>query len=119
MRFWDLQRFQQEHKKWLSHNFPGQTDHQALLGVIEEVGELAHAHLKHEQGIRGYDDAKYRKEAGDAIGDIIVYLASYCNTNGFDLDLCLELAWEEVSNRDWKHDPTRGTASSHAEQSSG
>jgi NTP pyrophosphatase (non-canonical NTP hydrolase) len=107
MRFFDLQAFQAKHKLWLEHNFPNQTPHQALLGVVEEVGELAHAHLKAEQGIRG-ERMEHRKDALDAIGDIIIYLASYCNTNDYDLETALMLAWAEVEQRDWIAYPATG-----------
>lgn len=103
-----LREFQRVHAIWLAHNFPNQTPHQALLGMVEEVGELAHAHLKAEQGIRGYDDITARTDIIDAIGDIFIYAASYCNTNNFDLAACLEEAWEEVKDRDWRKYPETG-----------
>lgn len=105
---WSLRLLQAEHEDWAGRNFPGAQPHDALLGIMEEVGELAHAHLKHDQGIRGYDDEKYRTEAADAIGDIVVYLASYCNRNGFDLQICVEDTWRRVQERDWILDPQRG-----------
>ena len=100
-----LSLFQENHAFWLRHNFPDQRPHDALLGLAEEVGELAHAHLKWEQGIRGLSTEKYRELAGDAIGDIMIYLASYCNTNGFDMQQELYKAWEGVRKRDWREDP--------------
>ncbi len=100
-----LSQLQREHKRWLDHNFPDQTPHQALLGLIEEVGELAHAHLKHEQGIRGLTDEEFRLQAGDAIGDIVIYLASYCNTNDFNMPFEVTRAWNQVKKRDWRKDP--------------
>lgn len=105
----DLFEFQQEHRKWLKHNFPDQQAHDALLGLIEEVGELAHAHLKAQQSIRGTSQ-KHRADAVDAIGDIMIYLASYCNTNGYQLSGCLESAWSEVKDRDWIKYPTNGVS---------
>jgi NTP pyrophosphatase (non-canonical NTP hydrolase) len=104
----DLRQLQDEHHIWVNKNFPNQQPHQALLGVAEEVGEFAHAHLKMEQGIRGYDEAKGRAEVADAIGDIIIYLASYCNTNDYDLNECVEAAWTEVGQRDWTKDKVNG-----------
>lgn len=94
--------------QWLQHNFPNQLPHEALLGLIEEVGELAHAHLKFGQGIRGINELEYKHQATDAIGDIMIYLASYCNTNGIDMAKCLETAWKEVNKRDWIRYPTNG-----------
>lgn len=112
-----LAALQEEHAQWTRRNFPGQTSHQPLLGVIEEVGELAHAHLKNEQKIRGYGDARggdvegrrrTRAEVSDAIGDIVIYLSGYCTTNGYDLQECVETAWAEVSKRDWVANPETG-----------
>lgn len=78
-----------------------------LLGVVEEVGELAHAHLKREQGIRGtpeeHDAAKV-----DAIGDILVYLADYCERNGISLGFALIDTWEKVRKRDWSKNKETG-----------
>lgn len=110
-----LRVFQDEHRDWLKYNFPDQAPHDALLGLAEEVGELAHAHLKFEQGIRGLNEAEYRRQAGDAIGDIMIYLASYCNTNGFDMAWELEKAWEEVRARDWQTHPETGAATTSTE----
>ncbi len=103
-----LSELQRAHKRWLDHNFPDQEPHDALLGLVEEVGELAHAHLKHQQGIRGYTDVMYREMAGDAIGDIVIYLASYCNTNDFNLSLEVSKTWGTVKQRDWRKDPENG-----------
>jgi len=100
-----LSQLQREHKRWLEHNFPSQKSHDALLGLIEEVGELAHAHLKHEQGIRDMTEVEYRIQAADAIGDIVIYLASYCNTNEFSLPLIVKETWDRVKQRDWRKDP--------------
>lgn len=104
-----LAQLQNDHEVWVNDNFPGQQPWEPLLGLQEEVGELAHAHLKHHQGIRGMDDeaaAIAAKE--DAVGDIVIYLASYCNANDLDLDKCVRRAWDEVSKRDWVKDPQKG-----------
>lgn len=46
------------------------------LGVVEEVGELAHAIVKHEQGVRGLGQEKaFKAAAADAIGDIWIWAA--------------------------------------------
>lgn len=107
-----LRGLQVQHKLWLDHNFPNQQAHDALLGLVEEVGELAHAHLKAAQGIRGTLE-EHRAEASDAIGDIVIYLASYCNSNDYDLHKCVETAWEEVRGRDWRASPTTGKFPMH------
>jgi NTP pyrophosphatase (non-canonical NTP hydrolase) len=103
-----LAELQMEHQVWLDDNFPNQLRYHPLLGLMEEVGELSHAHLKHEQGIRGYDHQTYVLEASDAVGDIVIYLASYCTTNGLDLDACVRNTWDRVQKRDWITDPRKG-----------
>jgi NTP pyrophosphatase (non-canonical NTP hydrolase) len=76
---------------------------------MEEVGELSHAHLKHEQGIRGMEDqdlAYVRKR--DAVGDIFIYLCSYCTANNISIEDAVYEAWEEVAKRDWVAHPQNG-----------
>lgn len=70
------------------------------MGVAEEVGELSHAHLKQHQGIRLEED--HEAKARDAVGDILIYLADYCNAREFSLQDCLDKAWDEVKQRDWQ-----------------
>lgn len=102
-----LSELQNAHRRWVTHNFPNEQSHSPLLGLAEEVGELAHAHLKREQKIRG-TEAEHQAAAADAIGDIVIYLASYCNRNGYDLASCVRQAWDEVSGRDWVLYPDTG-----------
>ena len=103
----NLTTLQAEHMAWLEHNFPQQQGHDPLLGIVEEVGELAHAHLKASQGIRG-TSRELQAEARDAIGDIVIYLASYCNTNGYDLETCVARTWSMVKKRNWQKYPQDG-----------
>lgn len=95
--------------EWATRNFGERQPHQPLLGLQEEVGELAHAHLKMEQGIRG-TKAKHRAAKIDAVGDIAIYLADYCNANNLSLSLCIEATWDKVKRRDWKKDNKNGGA---------
>lgn len=105
----DLRTLQKEVEKWALANFGEDVpQHQPLLGIGEEVGELMHAQLKYEQGIRGYDVQKFSEDAGDAIGDIMIYLVDYCNRAGFSLDECVRVTWEKVRRRNWKKDPEGG-----------
>jgi NTP pyrophosphatase (non-canonical NTP hydrolase) len=104
-----LSSFQKAHNEWLLKNFPNVEPWEALAGIIEEVGELSHAHLKGHNKIRGLaDEAEVRAAKADAIGDIFIYMASYCNTNGLDLELCIERAWQHVRRRDWRANPETG-----------
>jgi NTP pyrophosphatase (non-canonical NTP hydrolase) len=98
-----LKKLQAEHAEWAAHNFPGSKSYQGLLGAIEELGELAHAHLKVEQGIRGNEDHAAAKI--DAVADCIIYLAHYCTLEGIDLEHAVSATWENVKQRDWRKNP--------------
>jgi NTP pyrophosphatase (non-canonical NTP hydrolase) len=104
-----LRQLQEEQKKWVQHNFPGFLDYYPLLGAVEELGELAHAHLKMVQGIRGTRE-EHLEKAQDAIGDVIIYLSNYCTAMGFDFQKILETTWDEVKQRDWKRFPKDGVS---------
>ena len=118
----DLSQLQAEVQRWALRNFPTTTSVQPLLGVGEEVGELAepisddprlgglivllgrmhHAFLKREQGIRTNED--HNADIKDAVGDIVIYLAHFCALEGISLDDCVNRAWDEVKKRDWRHE---------------
>jgi NTP pyrophosphatase (non-canonical NTP hydrolase) len=78
----DLEKFQGEVSEWTRRNFGDQPAYRPLLGAVEEIGELAHAHLKEEQKIRGTAE-ELQALAKDAVGDVIVYLADYCGRRGW------------------------------------
>lgn len=112
LRLNDLALFQRQVALWNARNFPDKKPHQPLLGVAEEVGELSHAHLKLEQGIR--NDENLEAQRKDAVGDILVFLADYCNQTGVDMAEAVERAWGEVSLRDWRQYPdTKGLPPGH------
>lgn len=103
----NLTDIQVEVSRWALYNFPYAKPHQPLLGAAEEIGELCHAHLKDEQGIRGTKE-EHKKAKEDAIGDVIIYLAHYCALNNTTLYQCIISAWNEVKDRDWIKYPTTG-----------
>ena len=102
----DLSKLQEEVKSWANHNFPKGAPWEPLVGAMEELGELSHAHLKEHQSIR--TDTDYFLDKEDAVGDIIVYLADYCNRNNLDLAYCVTGAWKEAKSRDWIKYPKDG-----------
>ena len=104
----DLKKFQQEQKEWGDRNFPvnGNHNYRPLLGAMEELGELAHAHLKAEQGIRTNEN--HLESKIDAIGDIIIYLSDYCNKEGLSLNDCIINTWNKVKQRDWNKNKING-----------
>jgi NTP pyrophosphatase (non-canonical NTP hydrolase) len=105
----DIDRFQDSVGKWGDRNFTSRDWHHPLMGLSEELGELNHALLKQEQGIRGsYEE--HEAQAVDAVGDIVIFLAHLCHRRGWCLRRAVESAWMDVSQRDWISDPEKGTA---------
>jgi NTP pyrophosphatase (non-canonical NTP hydrolase) len=96
-----IEKVQREHKEWAHRNFGPRPSWHPLLGVQEEVGELSHAYLKREQGIRGTRE-EHEADMCDAVGDIMVFLIDFCNQEGIDLRDALAVTWEKVSKRDWR-----------------
>ncbi|MDX1495012.1 MAG: hypothetical protein R3253_13170 [Longimicrobiales bacterium] len=108
----NLRELQERMRPWVEHNFPDQESWQPLLGAVEELGELAHAHLKASQGIRTAEDHEAGKR--DAVADVIIYLTNYCIAEGIDIGGALREVWQEVERRDWRSDP-EGAAENLAE----
>lgn len=97
----EIAELQADHKKWLDHNFPNQDPLDGFLGIVEEVGEIAHSILKRKQGIRG-TDAEHTEAIKDGLGDVFIFMMSYCNSNHLDLAEIIEQTWDGVvSKRDW------------------
>lgn len=112
IREWTLRELQDSHREWVEHNFPEQlTDptraDDGFYGLVEEVGELARALLKARQGIRGTPEF-WREQQLDAVGDIVIFLTSWCTTHDIDLQYVVEKTWADVSKRDWKKYPETG-----------
>lgn len=95
----DLAYLQIEHEEWTRRNFPHQTSEEVLIGIVEEVGELAHAVLKHNQEL--LTDAEYRDLAKDAIGDIALFLIGYCGIERWFFEAILEETWSKVKKRSY------------------
>src|SRR4051812_30609457 len=83
--FFGVEEFQHRVAMWNMFNFPKKVEredyNQPFKGMVEELGELAHADLKMEQGIRGNVE-EHQLAAKDAVGDLLVYMADYCNMKG-------------------------------------
>jgi len=81
-----LPGIQQDHAAWVIHNFglpDNENKWQPLVGIIEEIGEFAHAHLKKSQCIRGTAE-DHDIAMRDAIGDIGIYLMDFCTRVNLD-----------------------------------
>ena len=98
---------------WTARNFPADPADpkrktlQCALGVCEEAGELAHAVLKRDQGIRG-TAAEHEAAMQDAIGDVVIYLMDLCCREGWSLAAIIEATAAQVLKRDWIADPAGG-----------
>jgi len=101
-------KLQDEIAKWNKHNFPDATDQNMFVGVVEEVGELAHSMLKKKQGIRLNED--HEAKARDAVGDICIYLMALCHKRNWSFYDCILKAWDEVKERDWTKECTLNAA---------
>jgi NTP pyrophosphatase (non-canonical NTP hydrolase) len=102
-----LMALQQDLHAWRRNNFPNSDHMHQFLGVVEEVGELSHAVLKREQGIRGF---KSDQQIQDAIGDITIFLMNYASAMGFNFATILANVSEEVMDRDWISFPMNGVS---------
>jgi len=100
-----LSRIQEEQRAWVLHNFGNREAWQSLLGVQEEVGELAHAFLKRHQGIRGTYE-KHTADIRDAVADIIIFLMDFASAEGIDVREALDETWQKVRQRDWRVNPS-------------
>ena len=101
-----LRDIQQQIAAWSAKNNLGGSPEMMFLGVTEEMGEFAHALLKHRQGIRGYDDpAKFSAEARDALGDCLIYLTQLADVLGWDLQEIVEKTAAHVLKRNWIANP--------------
>lgn len=103
---------QEELHDWRMKNFPECTPEDQFMGMVEEMGEMAHAWLKHKQGIRSYAGGATAKEPiaiKDAIADLTIFMMGFCSLMGWDLELIVEAtAYNEVMKRDWITYPTNG-----------
>ncbi len=102
----DMSLLQVELHRWEVKNFEGNTPENLFMGVAEELGELAHAMLKHNQKIRGLEDRdKYLEAAGDAIADMLVYMTQLATQLRLDIGILFEQTAVEVMKRDWTKNP--------------
>jgi NTP pyrophosphatase (non-canonical NTP hydrolase) len=103
-----LREIQTEHAAWIRRNFPDQTPEQVFMGMAEELGEFAHARLKHQQGIREIDDGNVQELMIDALCDLWIFSLSMFDFLGIDATDALSMTWDRVKKRDWVDDPQKG-----------
>ena len=101
-----IRKMQEEHKVWQINNFGLLPPEDSLLGIVEEVGELAHAHTHNKQRVRTNEN--HASNMKDAVGDITIFLMSFCTSYGWDYQSIIEGVWKKVSDRDWVKFPGNG-----------
>lgn len=95
--------------RWQGRNFGGATIEQMALGMSEEVGEFAHAVLKHGQRIRGMSDPEaFRAAAGDAIADVVIYAIQAATCLRLDFGTLVHETAQRVMRREWNASPDDG-----------
>lgn len=96
----DLRRYQKAVNKWAKKTYP-QNDVKTwrpLVGLVEELGELAHAFLKLDQGV--HRNTTTTEAVSDAVGDLMVFLLEFCENNNIDIEEAFLEVWEkDVSRR--------------------
>jgi NTP pyrophosphatase (non-canonical NTP hydrolase) len=101
---------------WSTKNFgakvPIAYDVSSFLGMVEEVGEIAHAILKMSQGIKG-TRAKHEADVIDGIADLMVFALDFAGRNGIDAEKALEQVWAKVKQRDFTRDRQVGGLMGH------
>jgi len=105
----DLRKIQIQQAEWSEKNFGPQTPNRMILGITEELGELCHAELKNQQGIRVNEN--HEEKMKDAVGDIVIYLLAYCNEKDFNIETIIKDTWMQVKLRDWRKNRENGDAS--------
>lgn len=103
----NLEELQEQIADWARYNFGELQSMHQFLGVVEEVGELAHAILKREQGIRGTPEEHLRAEK-DAVGDIGIFLMNFATSRGLSFEQVLRNIWADVKRRDFRKFPKNG-----------
>jgi|ERR1035437_5371297 NTP pyrophosphatase (non-canonical NTP hydrolase) len=108
-----LRKTQAEIGEWSNRNFGNVPNSQipyrisSFLGMVEEVGEIAHSLLKLTQGIRGSQE-KHVADIEDGIADLLVFTLDFCSRNNMDAESLLERVWAKVKLRDWTKDKLKG-----------
>ena len=107
----DLGVIEEEVRKWGRYNFPDATAEDQFFGMVEEIGEIAHAILKGRQKIREHSDGDTQKiddGVRDGIGDLLIFLINYCDREGWNMLEILQDTWAVVRLRDWIKYPENG-----------
>lgn len=90
------EQLQKEQAEWSLRNFGPHPVEHPLLGMIEELGELAHAHLKGLQGIR-HTPEEILAMKKDACADFMIFLSDYFTCRNRTMQDKVDFAVTELS----------------------
>ncbi len=79
------EELQAEHATWLASRYAGQTPKSPLAGIVGEAGEAHHALLsEYKERMHGQNPRHtgHNEAFLDALGDMVIYIISWCNTTG-------------------------------------
>jgi len=101
---------QKELARWQAKHFGTHEDDplRFVVGMSEEVGEVAHHVLKGIQGIRGGQGGINKHEVADGVADSFIYGMQLLSTLGINAEEVLERTINEVMQRDWINNPDNG-----------
>ena len=79
---------------------------ECIVGMIEELGELAHVVLKRKQRIReAADGGDFKLEIGDAFADVVIFGIQAMTCEGIDAEAVIKKTINTVLQRDFKNNP--------------
>ena len=83
-----LDQIQAEHKIWQDYNFGEDFDISTVLfiNMVKEIDKLTYFH----------STSNDRIEIKRTIGNSLMFLLSYCNTNGYDIHGIVNDTWETI-----------------------
>ena len=108
---------QENLNEWQQKNFGESSTEDMVLGMAEEVGELAHWILKRKQGIReAANGGDFKDEIGDAFADVVIFGIQAMSHEGIDAEAVLKKTIAEVLQRDFVINPTGEGYSQHKKE---
>lgn len=106
-----MEKTQREIHAWSTRNFGERVEIDynisSFLGMVEELGEIAHAVLKLSEGIRGTREENLAA-IEDGVGDLLIFTLDFCARNGLDAEELLRRTWDQVKQRDWRKSAVDG-----------
>jgi len=105
---------QKELAGWQLYNFGQGEIADMVMGMAEEVGELAHWVLKRKQRIReAANGGDFKAEIADAFADVVIFGIQVMTCEGIDAEQAIRDTIIEVLARDFKKNPSGKGFSQH------